>query len=157
MARKLLIVGFLLSCLSTVGQKIDNTNKRAESNIYNQSLIQYFKFKEKDNFIFPDSIFIEYDRYLTDSLIPKIGTKQLIVIGKPDHFGISDIFENITGGITLYQIFPLAYKNNEFIISIIPCSINNDHTNYIYSESYKVIFKFKCNRFKFKRIDWHGI
>ncbi|NOU45586.1 MAG: hypothetical protein HOO86_00835 [Bacteroidales bacterium] len=158
MFRILFIIACLLTCLNTIGQGIDNTNKKDVSNIYNQTFVEYFKYLEKEKIQIPDSIFVEEDFKLTDSLMTKIGTVSIIIIKQ------SEIEQLVIKrkGIVLYRLFPLEYRNKEFFTSFVPFAVTyntriKNEIFFVNSGSFWVIFNFDNGKFKFSRIDNNAI
>jgi hypothetical protein len=150
------IIVFSLACLSVVGQNVDNTYRQNESNIYNQTFIQYIKYLEKEN-IKPDSIFIEEDFKLTDSLMAKIGNVSLIIIKQ----GELEQLVLKRGGLLLIRLFPLDFNNKEFYTSFVPFSVtyktNEKSLFFCNSGSIMVIFSFVNRKFIFKKLYSYGI
>lgn len=144
-------------CISLSGQISDNTYKKDKSNVYNQSFIRYLKYLKDENINIPDTIYIEDDYKLTDSLLTRIGNTIFHVIKQSE----LEKLVNKWKSITLYRLFPLEYKNHEFYVSFVPFGVTNnlDQEGLFYSNSGSiwVIFDFYNGGFKFKRIDNYGI
>ena len=64
-------------------------------------------------------------------------------------------------GLTLYRLFPLKYENGEFSVAFNPYSVTYDRkkklTNYAYSSTYKVTFKFENEKFVVQKVEGFGI
>jgi hypothetical protein len=159
MMKNLHLIILLFICLSCIGQAVDNTIKKDPTNIYNQAFIKYLQHEEKEYSIVPDTIFVERDAKLTDSLMTKMGETQILII---DSSAILERFLKEKGGITLYRLYPIQYKNREFCVPIVPfgVSFDDDRINCVYlgrTISYWVIFSFRNKKFKFKKIDSYSI
>lgn len=153
---KSILINFILLffCLSIKGQSIDNTNNRDSSNIYNQSFIRYIQYLNYNNFKIPDSIFIEEDFKLTDSLMGQLGNTKLIIVRH------SDILRLVhKKSKAIYRLFPLVLKNREFMISLIPFSVTRKGRNLFYSNGggFRVYYTYLDGQFVFKRSEYIGI
>jgi len=157
MIRSILLIIVSTICISLTGQISENTNRKDQSNVYNQSFIRYLKYLKNENINIPDTIYIEDDYKLTDSLMTRIRNTRLLVIK------LSEVEKlvNKRKSITLYRLFPLEYKNHEFYISFVPFGVthnpNEDGLFYSNSGSFWVIFDFYNGVFRFKKIDNNGI
>ena len=158
MIKYLLFIGLTLTCLTSRGQVIDGTFKNDGSNIYNQAIIQLINYLETDSFKLTNSIYIEQDSALTEHLLTKMGNKQLIVIKSSD---LADSLTKMNHGVRFFKLFPVEHKNKKSYISIIPYGVdyNNIDGNIKIVEPgfYRLIFTYRHGRFKFKRIEDHGI
>jgi hypothetical protein len=102
----------------------------------------------------PDSIFIEGDFKLTDSLMTNIGKTKLIIVRQQE---IIKLTKN--KGITLYRLFPLELKNSEFYISVVPFDVTRKRKHLFYANGggYSIVFAYKDGQFKFLRVENNGI
>ena len=149
----------LLLFFSTLffGQTADNTGRHNEENIYYQALTQYLSYIKSDRNITPDTIYIENDFKLTDSLLLQSGQTKFVKL----------TFDNVAQllkkrkGLTVFRLFPLRYEKGEFSVSFVPFIVTKGKTknNITYANpgGYFVIFKFEKNQFHFVRIEDHGI
>jgi len=157
MIKHILIHGFLLIYLSSFGQVADNTNRKNIRNIYNQSFLQYLRYLKVSKSEVPDTIFVESDPVLTDSLMTQIQKTKLIVLGESE---LKDILTR-KKAIGLYKLFPIEYTHKEFHVSIVPFGASYDkETNQVNLENGGccwVRFKFEKGKFIFKRFNNYGI
>jgi hypothetical protein len=158
MTKTVLTTIFVLTFVTLFGQVADNTNKRDESNIYNQSIIQYFNYLKIEKSKTSDTIFFMEDELgLTKRLISRIGNTQLISINE------SEIAKLVikSKSLTVYKIFPLEYENQEFHVSIVPYGVTykNDETGLLFVTygGCWINFKFENEKFKFIRIQINEI
>jgi hypothetical protein len=145
---------FLFFCLSTYGQSIDNSINGDSSNIYNQSFIRYFQYLDENNYKIPDSIIIEEDFKLTDSLMGQLGKTKLIIVRQ------SDILRLVhKESEEIYRLFPLVLKNKEFMISIIPFRVTRKGRNLFYSNGggFHVYYTYLDGQLMFKRSEYIGL
>jgi hypothetical protein len=146
----------VLSFFSSFSQTANTTERKNESNIYYQALKQYLISETTANIIH-DSLYIEDDFKITDSLLSKSGNTQLVRL----------TFENVQqllktrDALTLYRIFPLQYEKDYFIVSFVPFRVTKDPSkdNYNYSNGggCDAIFKFQNKKFIFLKVKCYGI
>jgi len=158
MTKTLLTLILGLNFLSLFGQIADNTNKKDESNIYNQSVIQFLKYLKAEKFQISDTIFFMVDEFgLTKNLMRKIGNTRLLVVEQTE----TEKLVIKRNGMTLYRLFPLEFDNQEFHVSLVPCSAtyNKVQTGLFFTTygGYWINFKFDNGKFKFLRIDNNAI
>jgi hypothetical protein len=138
-------------------QFADNTKKLNETNIYYLALTQYLQYAKTEEGRNIDTIYIETEYRLTDSLLLQSGTTKFIKLKYED----IPAFLKENKKLILYRLFPLKYENGEFSISFNPYSVTYDKknkiTNYAYSITYKVTFKFQDNKFIFQKVEGFGI
>jgi hypothetical protein len=157
MIKAFFITMFFLVSFSISGQIADNTNKRDQSNIYNESIIQYFYYLNKEKFNISDTIYFSEDEFgLTDSLMERINGIRLIIIEQ------SEIEKLVIKkkGITMYKLFPLEYENQEFHVSLVPFGVTYKVESGLFFSNpggYWINFKFNKGKFEFIRIDDNGI
>jgi len=88
----------------------------------------------------------------------KIGKTKLIIIQDSD---LTKTLKKESKTISLYRLFPLAYQNKKFVISILPFGVHYNKTtneiHFINGGGYSVIFTFEKGMFKFKQIINNGI
>ena len=154
MIKRLLTLIILMNFLSSFGQIADNSCKRDESNIYNQAIIQYFKYLNTVDFQISGTIYFFEDEFgLTDSLMERINDTRILRLKQ------SEIEELVTkkNGITIYKLFPLEYQNMEFHVTLVPygATFRKGETGLFFSTygGYCINFKFDKGKFKFLRID----
>jgi hypothetical protein len=156
MAKQILSIGFLVICLSLFGQIADNTNRKNIRNVYNQSFLQYLKYLKTNKSKIPDTIFVDSNPVLTDSLMTQILKTKIIVLGESE---LKNILTKRR--IVLYKLFPLEYRNNDFHVSFVPFGASyNDKTNeenLINGGGYWVRFLFEKRKFIFKKFNEYGI
>jgi hypothetical protein len=146
-----------MSWLSSFGQIADNTNRKNIRNIYNQSFLQYLKYLKVNKSEIPDTIFVDSDPALTDSLMIQILKTKIIVLGD------SELKNVLTKRrlIGLYKLFPIEYKHNEFHVSFVPfgASYNKetDEVRLVNGGCCWVRFKFEKGKFIFLRCNNYGI
>ena len=158
MIKGLLTLIILMNFLSSFGQIASNSCKRDETNIYNQAIIQYFKYLNTRNFPISDTIYFFADEFcLTDSLMEKINNTRIL------HLKQSEIEKFVIkkNGIIIYKLFPLEYKNMEFNVTLVPyiATFGKDEPGLFFSThgGYCINFKFDKGKFKFLRIDNNSI
>lgn len=138
-------------------QVANNTNRLNETNIYYQAFKQYLNYVVNKEGRKIDTIYIEDEYRITDSLLLQSGTTKFI---KLKYENIPAHFKN-SKSLTLYRIFPLRYANDEFSVSFNPYSVSFNKkkrkVNYAYSSTYKVTFTFQDNRFIFQKVEGFGI
>lgn len=157
MIKHILILGFLLIYLSSFGQVADNTNRKNIRNIYNQSFLQYLKYLKANKSEIPDTIFVDSNPALTDSLMTQILKTKIVVLGD---FELKDILTRRRVR-QLYKLFPIEYNRKEFHVSFIPFGLSynkgTDHFYLINGGSCTVRFKFEKDKFIFQRFNEYGI
>ena len=157
MIKQILFFSFLLIHLSSFGQIADNTNKRNIRNIYNQSFLQYLNYLKTNKSQIPDTIFVDSNPELTDSLMTQILKTKIVVLGD---FELKDILTRRRVR-QLYKLFPIEYNRKEFHVSIVPFGASYDkETNQVNLENGGccwVRFKFEKGKFIFKRFNNYGI
>lgn len=129
MKRLFLIIILQVLCKNVYSQIADNTTVYNDKNIYFQALSHFLKFRtselgshlKKDL----DSIYIFNDKSINDSLLPGIGTSKIIVVDEPLRF----ISRTKVGCATIFRIFPLEFRHQEFSISLVPFSVCLDSRN----------------------------
>lgn len=153
----LLLFILLFICRSSFSQIADNTKKLTETNIYYQALVQYLHYVKTVEHREIDTIYIEDEYRLTDSLLLQSGMTKFIKL----RFNNIPTHLKVNKNLTLYRLFPLKYENGEFSVSFNPYIITYDKkkkvTNYTYSSTYKVTFKFQDNKFIFQKVEGFGI
>ena len=157
MIKQILFFSFLLIHLSSFGQIADNTNKRNIRNIYNQSFLQYLKYLKANKSEIPDTIFVDSNPALTDSLMTQILKTKIVVLGD---FELKDILTRRRVR-QLYKLIPIEYSRKEFHVSFIPFGLSyNKETDHFYltnGGSCSVRFKFEKGMFIFQRFNEYGI
>jgi hypothetical protein len=138
-------------------QTADNTKRLNETNIYYQALTQYLRYVKTNESRSIDTIYIEDEYRLTDSLLLQSGPTKFIKLKYED----IPAFLKTNRSLTLYRLFPLKYENGEFSVSFNPYLVSYDRkkkvTNYAYSSTYKVTFKFLNDKFVFQKVEGFGI
>jgi len=158
MIRKLVALFLLLICASAIGQTVNSTERQDRSNVYNESFVQCLNYLKNGEVKLPDSIYIESDYKLTNRLIPRIGKTRLIIL--PDST-LAKRVKKADKAVIVYRLFPLAYQNKKFNITIIPFGVRYDkelkEIRYTNSGGYLIVFDFEKGYFKFNRIIYNGI
>lgn len=153
----LLILVLIVSCIKSFCQVADNTNLYNSRNIYFESIAQYIKYIQESKKIKIDSLYIEDDSFLTDSL--QIQSEQTKIF----KMTFSDIQKKlrIRKSLVLCRIFPLQYQNGNFFVSIVPFTITKrkkrNSLHFVNPGSYRMVYKFINDRFEFVEIEDHGI
>ncbi len=147
---------------TTYAQIADNTNRHNDKNIYWRALKHYLDFNAKESSYSKlkqlDTIYVDKDTKITDSLLDNIGSTKIIIVKNP-----YTIIKSRNGrGITLYRIFPLCFEKGEFWVAFVPFSVSIDikqEQRLLFENpgSYKVVFKFEKGHFVFVRIEDHAI
>ena len=139
------------------GQAADNTNRLNEKNIYYQALTQYLSSLKTDRNITYDSLYIEDDFRLTDSLLLQSGQTRFIKLNFDDRVQML----KSKSSFIIYRLFPLRFDKGEFSVSFVPFSVTKgkkrNNINYSNSGSYRIVFKFDNDKFNFVRVEGHGI
>jgi len=150
---------FILTFFFTVtySQDPNNTKRFNDRNIYYNALTQYLAYIQKERNKSIDTIYIEDDFRLTDSIL--LYSKQTTFI-KLKYENISKHLKSHKG-LVLFRLFPLRYENGEFSVSFVPFSVTYERrkriTNYANPGSYRIVYKFEDNRFIFLRVEDYGI
>ena len=138
---------------AALSQTIDNTFRHDGSNIYNDAISRHANWVNTELKTILDTIFIEANTNLFDSLISLIGKTKIIIMSSDQ---ITD-YLNSHRSMVLHKMFPLGFKNGEFFISF---STNSVHFKkdtkikyYEYSGSDTFYYKLKNNDFNFLRLD----
>ena len=138
--------------LSSNGQVVDNFTQKDESNIYNQTLIQYINYLEKENRIKPDTLFVERDDKLTENLIAQVGKTKILVVQ------VKDLDKNkLTQErkFVTYKLYPVEFVNQEFRVPLIPYQNWYDENHQLWGMDngrYWAVYEFKEGKFFFKKI-----
>ena len=160
--KPILIFIFSVFVNTIYAQDADNTNKYNDKNIYLQTLTKYLDYVNADTIYIKmhakiDTLFVEGDGVLTDSLIDHIGSTKIIIVKNPHQY--IKLRKGI--GFTLFRLFPLEYKDNEFSVSFIPFIVTTKNKSkqlyYANPGGYKAVFKFENKKFYFIRIVDYGI
>ncbi|MGE0079555.1 MAG: hypothetical protein AB7S48_16970 [Bacteroidales bacterium] len=152
MIKYLLTNLILVLYISSNGQVVDNFSKKNESNIYNQTLIQYVKYLEKENIKKSDTLFIERDDKLTENIISQVGDIKILIIE------LKDINKNKLKKekkFITYKLYPVEFVNQEFRVLLAPYSNwydENDQLLGINNSQYWASYDFKDGKFLFKEI-----
>jgi hypothetical protein len=150
---------FLVSFIATsvFGQIASNTSLHNEENVYYQALTQYLSYLKTNRNITPDTVYIEDDFKITDSLLLQSGQSKFIKLTLDN---VEQLLKE-RESFTLLRLFPLRYENGQFSVSFVPFGITKGKKkgdiNYTNPGSYFVVFKFGDDKFHFIRIDDYGI
>ena len=138
-------------------QIASTTEANNDKNIYYQALTQYVNFEQRDHGVILDTLYIEDDNRLTDSLLLQSAHTVFIKFKSAD---ISTYLKTHQG-IILYKVLPLRYENGEFSVSFSPSFVSHKKkqrdTNNVNYGSYRIVYKFDDNRFVFQRVENHVI
>ena len=150
---------FILICLSTFyskGQIADNTRRKNERNIYYQALTQYISSESKNGRIL-DSIYIEEDGIITDSLLLKSGSTIFVILSIEK---MHELLRSVPD-LVVYKLFPLSYAKKYFSIGFVPFHVtkgsNANDLTYGNGGSCHVFFKYKNYKFIFQTVECYGI
>jgi hypothetical protein len=113
---------FLFTTFSLIGQTADNTNRFNERNIYYQALTQYLHYLKSSSNYIPDTLYIEDDFSITDSLMLQSGQTKFIKLNYDDRI---QMFKKQNSFI-LYRIFPLKFDKGSFFRIV--CAFYCDQT-----------------------------
>lgn len=153
----LLTILILSTALNLLGQTADNTNRFNEKNIYYQALTQYLSYSKSDRNITYDSIYVEDDFRITDSLLLQSGQTKFIKLNFDERVQLL----KSKSSFIIYRLFPLKFDKGEFSVSFVPFSVTKgkkrNNINYVNPGSYRIVFKFDNGKFNFVRIEDHGI
>ncbi|OKL40425.1 hypothetical protein [Pontibacter flavimaris] len=147
----LLLIPFL-----TVGQSINSTEVKGQSNIYNNALIQYVKHLEKST-VKCDTLYLSNQpEVVTDSLMTKVGNT-VIKIVKESEGELSEIL-NRNDGIIYHYLFPLKFHNGQFDVSILPLGAKKEkgEIRLINSGGGRAIYSFDQQKKQFKFIKYES-
>jgi hypothetical protein len=155
---KLLLAILLLHLtINTNGQTATNTRSGDLTNVYNLSLKAYLDFRFKRDSIHIDTLYIEHDFKITDSLMPQVGQTKLIQLNMED---VKKLLER-KKGFRLYRIFPLHNEKKLLAVSFVPFGVTKREEpgkiGFSNPGSYWIFFKFRRGRFKLVRVEDHGI
>jgi len=135
----------------------NNTVAFNEKNIYYQALTEYLDFEKWNRGLTIDTLYIEEDFRITDSLLMNSGQTKFIKLNPED---VSNHVKT-KKGLLLYKVFPLRYENGEFSVSFVPVLLSDEkrkrNMNVTGTVSYSVVYKFDNNKFIFQRVEDKGI
>jgi hypothetical protein len=141
----------------TYCQTASNTVALNEKNLYYQALTQYLHFEKWDRGVSIDTLYIEEDPRITDSLLTHSGETTVIKL-KPGEVAIHSKNKK---NLLLYKVYPLRFENGEFSVSFVPFLLADEkkkrNANGAASVSYRVVYRFDNNKFVFQRVEDHGI
>jgi hypothetical protein len=143
---------FFFKCSLIYCQQIDNTFKNDGSNIYNQTIKEFLRLRNKEGKN-TDIIYIEQDYKITDSILGNIDNVKIVKLTE------SDIQATIKKKkpLLLFRIFPLRYGHDEFWVNIVPFSMgfSSKQKKYIALNggTYRVFYKYDGVVFVFNRIE----
>lgn len=153
---RLLFSFLLFPCLS-FGQKVNSTESGGQRNLYNDALKQYLQYQSKTNQLKLDSLRIQQEWSLTDSLLSSIGNTTIRVVYSQEVTLLLDKEESMV----LYKLFPLSFDKGKFFISIVPYLTRkgSDGLLFEYSGGCKVIYTFdsQAKQFRFVKVECHSI
>jgi len=155
---KSILVFILFLPVFALGQVADNTNRHNEKNIYYQALVKCVSDSSGNTLSLKnDSIFIEKDSYITDSLLSGVGNIKFIQLSQPDII----TYLRTRKKLKIYKIVPLSVEDGIFSITIIPFSVSYEKRkkmfHYINSGGFEVKFKYHDGKFIFTSLEVHGI
>ena len=138
----LLLVPFL-----SFGQKLNSTELRGQSNLYNDAIKRYLIYQSKTNQLKLDTLTIEQQSPVTDSLLTNIDKTRIDVVNWDE---IRSLL-NKESSLILYKLFPLSFDNGRFFISLVPYSTisESDGVKLGYSGGCRIIYDFDshhCNQ-----------
>lgn len=115
---RLLILLLLVPTL-TSGQKVKTTELSGPTNIYNDALKRYLILTSLNKKPIYDTLFIQQDDIITDSLMTTINGSRVIVVDS------SILQEKLRqdGAFMLHKLFPLSFDKSVFYISLVPFSV----------------------------------
>jgi hypothetical protein len=153
---RLLILALFIPTLS-FGQKINSTESSGVNNIYNNAVAHYLTHLLKDDKIKLKRIFIEKNEGYADSLQASIAGTALKILDW-------DEIDNKLAqekSFELEKIFPLAFDNGEFYVTIIPFLMTKkaNEVNRANGGGCRVIYAFdsQTKQFRFMRVHCWGI
>lgn len=153
---KLLFLFLLIPCLS-FGQKVNSTESGGQSNLYNDGLKQYLLYQSKTNQLKLDSLWIQQEWSLTDSLFTNIGKTTIRIVDSQEIPFLLDQEDSMV----LYKLFPLSFDKGRFFISIVPYTTRKGSDGLLleYSGGCKVIYTFDSHakQFRFVKVECHSI
>ena len=141
---------------NSYSQTANNTVSHNEKNIYYQALTQYVYFEKWERGLTLDTLYVEDDYGITDSLLLESGQTKFITLRSED----IPAYLKIQKRLILYKVIPLRYENGEFSVSLVPVLLLNKKKQITNSEnevSYRMIYKFDNNKFVFLGIEHDGI
>jgi len=151
------ILTILLFLSTTTFGQLTSTERRGEHNIYNDAISRYLKRVTSIDKIKIDTLYLENNQVITDSLESAINATCLKVVDFPE---IRNILSQ-EASVIVYKLFPLQFDKGQFSISIIPYSVTKTNTelNFAYSGGCRIIYFFdsKNHSFSFTRIECWGI
>jgi hypothetical protein len=153
----LLIILILFTAFNLYGQTADNTNRFNERNIYYQALTQYLHYLKSSSNSILDTLYIEDDFRITDSLMLQSGQTNFIKLSYDDRI---QMFKK-QNSFVLYRIFQLKFDKGNFSVSFVPFIVTKQKRkrNLYYSNpgSYRIVFKFDNDTFQFIKVENYGI
>jgi hypothetical protein len=146
----------LVIALNLFAQTAGNTNRFNEGNIYYQTLTQYLSYLKSDRNLTYDTLYIEDNFRLTDSLLLQSGQTKFIILNSEDILQILKTKRNFL----IHHLFPLEFENGDFSVSLVPFSVTKgkkgNKVNYINSGSNRIVFKFDNGKFNFIKLEHHS-
>lgn len=147
---KLLIILLLVSTL-TSAQNVKTTESSGPSNIYNDALKRFLILTSLNKNPIYDSLFIQQDNIITDSLMTSINGCKLIVVDS------SFLQEKLRqdSAFMLLKLFPLSFDKSVFYVSLIPFKVTetNGEAYLTNTGTFKVeyLFDSRIKAFRFRK------
>jgi hypothetical protein len=109
-----LIILLLLFPIFVLGQKLTTTELSGQRNIYNDALKHYLILTAEKNKSVFDTLYIQQDDVITDSLMTPINGTTVVIV--------DSVLKRLrqSGSFTMHRIFPLSFDKGVFFISLVP-------------------------------------
>jgi hypothetical protein len=152
-----LLILFLLVPFLSFGQKLNSTELGGQSNLYNDAIKRYLVYQSKTNQLKLDTLTIEAQGPITDSLLAIIDKTRINVVNWEEIHSLL----NKESSLILYKLFPLSFDKGRFFISIVPYSTitESNGVKLGYSGGCRIFYSFgsQAKQFKFVKVDCHGL
>ena len=126
------------------GQELTTTEFKSRQNMYYDAVGQYLVLTSKNTKPIFDTLFIQQDNVITDSLIGVSHHSQLLIV---DSAELSSRLRQ-AGSFVLYRMMPLSFHEGVFFINIVPFVVTqqNDEIQLSYTGTYRLEYYYNSKR-----------
>jgi hypothetical protein len=147
---------FLLIPVLALSQKINSTDKKSNSNIYNDAILRYIVKANDNKKTKHETLYVMQNDIFTDSLLSLIKNTDIKVID-----GTQTESQLAKGDFILHKFSSLQYRNGLFIVSVVPFTVRKIENEVTLGNSggceIKYTFDSKLSQFKFIKVDCLGL
>lgn len=139
-----------------LAQKVKTTELGGATNIYNDALKRYLILTSENRKPIYDTLLIQQDDVITDSLMNKINGSKVIVVDS------SLMMEKLRQdkSFVLHKLFPLSFEKGVFYVSLVPFHVTerNGGSYLTNTGTFKVEYTFdsKLKTFQYKNSKGYG-